>query len=306
VIERMRFLKKHAAVIALTAILLVGVGLLAYPTFSDWYNQFHQTRAINSYQESVDSLDSADYDKMLEEAHAYNERLSESKPLVNKLDDEQAAEYDSQLDVTGTGIMAYVEIPKIDCKLPIYHGTDEEVLQVAVGHIPGSSLPVGGESTHAVISSHRGLPSARLFTDLDQLVEGDVFVIHVLNEDLAYEVDQINIVLPSDLSLLGIQDGKDLCTLVTCTPYGVNTHRLLIRGHRVPYEDVALVPADATQIDAIVVAPFIAAILLVVLFLWLLLATRRPRGKMSTEEATNRLREIDSAKLPRTGKHGRR
>jgi sortase A len=202
--------------------------------------------------------------------------------------------------------MAYVEIPKIDCKLPIYHGTDEEVLQVAVGHIPGSSLPVGGESTHAVISSHRGLPSARLFTDLDQLVEGDVFVIHVLNEDLAYEVDQINIVLPSDLSLLGIQDGKDLCTLVTCTPYGVNTHRLLIRGHRVPYEDVALVPADATQIDAIVVAPFIAAILLVVLFLWLLFATRRPRGKMSTEEATNRLREIDSAKLPRTGKHGRR
>jgi sortase A len=194
------------------------------------------------------------------------------------MSEEEEEEYNSQLDISGTGIMAYIEIPKINCSLPIYHGTDEATLQIAIGHIPGSSLPVGGESTHCVISGHRGLPSAKLFTNLDQMEVGDTFMIHVLNETLTYEVDQILTVLPNELQELQIQEGEDLCTLVTCTPYGVNTHRLLVRGHRIPNEETD-VNGDATQIDPLWVAPLIAAVILAILLIWLLVKYRKPKKK---------------------------
>lgn len=182
--------------------------------------------------------------------------------------------------MTGSGIMGYIEIPSIDVSLPIYHGVDEAVLQIAVGHIEGSSLPVGGLSTHCVISGHRGLPSAKLFTNLDQLVEGDVFVIRVLDETLTYEVDQIRIVEPTDLSALEREEGKDLCTLVTCTPYGVNSHRLLVRGHRIENLEESnsiRVTADATLIDPVIVAPIVAVPILLILLIWLLVHYRKRR-----------------------------
>jgi sortase A len=176
--------------------------------------------------------------------------------------------YDKTLDVTGTGIMAYVDIPKVNTTLPIYHGTEDSILQVAVGHIPGTSLPVGGKGTHAVISGHRGLPSAKLFTDIDRLREGDTFMIQVLDETLTYEVDQILTVLPDDVSALAIDPNKDYVTLVTCTPYGVNSHRLLVRGHRIPNKvKDARVVAEASRVDAMIVAPIIAVFLFIILLL---------------------------------------
>lgn len=174
--------------------------------------------------------------------------------------------------------MAYIDIPVIDCSLPIYHGTDESVLQIAIGHIEGSSLPVGGEGSHCVVSGHRGLPSARIFTDLDKLVEGDIFLIHTLDATLTYEVDQIRIVEPTDLSDLQIEEGKDLCTLVTCTPYGINTHRLLVRGHRIENEEEAVevrVSADATQVDPVQVAPFVAMPILLLLLIWVFIGKKK-------------------------------
>lgn len=292
------FLKKHAATMVLVAVFLTGVGLLAYPTFSDWWNSTRQSRAIAVYNESVESIDKVDYDAMLADAYAYNEELAQSSLNYNP-SDEQLATYNAKLDITGTGIMGYIDIPKIHCQLPIYHGTDEAVLQVAVGHLPGSSLPVGGETTHCVISSHRGLPSARLFTDLDQLVEGDTFVIRVLNETLTYEVDQIRIVLPNDLSALQLEQGQDLCTLVTCTPYSINTHRLLVRGHRIPNTLDVLVTADAVQIANYIVAPVMAIPLLVLLFIWVIVSTSKPRGARSRRESIANLRKrVGLAEVP--------
>ena len=192
--------------------------------------------------------------------------------------DEEKEEYDQYLKIDDTGIMAYIEIPEIDCSLPIYHGTEESVLQIAIGHIEGTSLPVGGESTHCVLSGHRGLPSAKLFTNLDQMKTGDTFVIRVLDEVLTYEVDQILIVEPNNTSALTIEAGKDLCTLVTCTPYGINSHRLLIRGHRVentPEAKMIRVVADAIQIEPLIVAPVVAAPVLLILFVMLMLPKRK-------------------------------
>ena len=285
----MRFVRRHAATIILVAAFLIGIALIAYPSFSNWWNQFHQTRAIATYNDAVDSIDKVDYEAMLADAHAYNEGLVEFGGYGFELTKEQEDEYDSMLDITGDGIMAYIEIPKIRCELPIYHGTEENVLQVAVGHLPGSSLPVGGESTHCVISSHRGLPRAKLFTDLDQLQEGDIFVLRTLNETMTYEVDQIRIVLPNDLSALKIEEGQDLCTLVTCTPYGINTHRLLVRGHRIENTPDVLVNPDAIQIRPAVVAPVLALPLLLVLLVWLLVSTRKSRRTAAKEEVKNRL-----------------
>ena len=227
---------KRITTVLLSLIFLTGLGFVLYPTVSDLWNKAHQSRAIAAYASQVEKLDDTKSREMKEAAKKYNEGLL-SKSDRWKLSEEEKKEYESLLDVSGTGIMGYIEIPKLNCSLPIYHGTDEGALQIAIGHLEGSSLPVGGEGTHCVLSGHRGLPSARLFTDLDQLQEGDLFILNVLDEKLAYEVDQIKVVLPDEMDALAIEEGKDLCTLVTCTPYGINSHRLLVRGRRVEYEE---------------------------------------------------------------------
>lgn len=272
--------KSKLSTIILILVLIIGLSLLLYPTFSDYWNSFHQSRAIASYTEQVENLDAEKYDEILAEAMEYNKSLL-SRSNIFVLSEEQKAEYSELLDLTGTGIMGYIDIPSINCSLPIYHGTDEAVLQVAVGHMEWTSLPVGGESTHSALSGHRGLPSARLFTDLDQLREGDLFMFHVLNETLTYEVDQILIVEPHETESLLIEEGKDLCTLVTCTPYGINSHRLLVRGHRVEsVEDSAVVrvTADAVQIEPLIVAVVIA-IPIVIILLSILIAKDSNKNK---------------------------
>lgn len=226
--------RKHISTIFIILIFLVGLGFISYPTVSNLWNQAHQSRAIATYTEQVEKLDDSSNKEMLKAARKYNKELLK-KADHWKLSKKDKKKYGGLLDVSGTGIMGYIEIPKIDCSLPVYHGTDEGALQIAIGHLEGSSLPVGGKSSHCVLSGHRGLPSARLFTDLDQMEEGDTFILNILGHKLAYEVDQIKVVLPEEMSDLEIQEGKDLCTLVTCTPYGINTHRLLVRGHRVKY-----------------------------------------------------------------------
>ena len=276
--------KKNWSNIILIVVFFVGLSVLLYPTVSDYWNSLHQSRAIATYSDAVEEMDTSDYERMWAEADAYNEKLYESGHGLGLAEDEKK-EYDSILDVSGTGIMSYIEIPSIKCSLPIYHGTDEAVLQIAVGHIEGSSLPVGGVNTHCVLSGHRGLPSAKLFSDLDKLEEGDLFMIRTLDQTLTYEVDQIRIVLPEEIDDLKIVDlevieGKDLCTLVTCTPYGINTHRLLVRGHRVANQEDAeniRVTAEAMQVDTRIVAAFVAVPILLVLLIWLLVSTRKKR-----------------------------
>ena len=240
--------KKHISTIIIALIFLAGLGFLLYPTVSNLWNRAHQSRAIATYTKQVEKLDDSQNKEMLKAARKYNKSLLKKSDHW-KLSKKDKKKYESLLDVSGTGIMGYIEVPKIDCSLPIYHGTDEGALQIAIGHLEGSSLPVGGKSTHCVLSGHRGLPSARLFTDLDQMEEGDVFVLNVLGRKLAYEVDQIKVVLPDEMSDLEIVQGKDLCTLVTCTPYGINTHRLLVRGHQTKYieETVVRVQKEAEK-----------------------------------------------------------
>ena len=274
----MRLIRKHFTTILLVLILLTGVSLLLYPTVSDYWNSFHQSQAIASYVEAVAEIDNTDYEKMWQEAVAYNEKLKDNSGRWTPTDGE-LEEYERLLNVSDTGIMGYIEIPKIKVSLPIYHGTDEAILQIAIGHIPGSSLPVGGKGTHCVVSGHRGLPSAKLFTDLDQLEEGDLFMMRILDETLTYEVDQVRIVEPEELSDLEIDEDKDLCTLVTCTPYGINSHRLLVRGHRVENlkEDTIRVTADAQQIDPVMVAPAVAIPLILLLGIGAWIGGRRRR-----------------------------
>lgn len=228
----MRWIRKNFSTVLLLVTLMIGISLLLYPTISDYWNSFHQSRAIAGYAEAVAQMDEIDYEKIWNDAVEYNKEL-QTRSNHWFLTEEQQEEYESMLNVSGNGIMGYIEIPSIKVSLPIYHGVDEGILQVAIGHIEGSSLPVGGKGSHCVISGHRGLPSAKLFTDLDQLAEGDIFMLRVLDETLTYEVDQILIVEPSDMSSLEFDEEKDYCTLVTCTPYGINSHRLLVRGHRV-------------------------------------------------------------------------
>lgn len=266
-------MKKHLSTILLFVILLIGLSLLLYPSFADWWNSSRQSMAIASYSEQVATLDEDKYQQLWDAAWEHNHSLVD-RPNVFLLSDEQVQNYQELLNVSGNGIMGYVEIPSISVVLPVYHGTDEAVLQVAVGHLEWSSLPVGGPGSHCVVSGHRGLPSARLFTDLDQLVVGDIFLFRVLDEILTYEIDQIRIVEPHQTEDLLIQEGKDLCTLVTCTPYGINSHRLLVRGHRIANMEearVVRVTADAIQIAPIVVAPFVAAPILLVLLILLML-----------------------------------
>lgn len=269
-------MKKGAlSTIILILVFLVGLSLLLYPTVSDYWNSLHQSRAITEYAEEVANLDNELYEELWTNAKAYNERLFHSGRGLS-LTEKEWPEYEAQLDVSGNGIMGYIEIPKIKCTLPIYHGTDSAVLQIAVGHIEGSSFPVGGENTHCVLSGHRGLPSAKLFTDLNLLTEGDTFLIRVLDETLTYEVDQILIVEPKDTEALRIVENEDLCTLVTCTPYGINTHRLLVRGHRVENAEEAntiRVTADALQIDPMIIAPAVAVPMLLALLILLMVKT---------------------------------
>lgn len=269
--------KKSSFVTAiLIAALLAGALLLLYPTVSDYWNSFHQSRAIASYAEQVADLDDNTYDQIWADARAYNETLDNSTSRF-VMTEEQKKIYEALLNIADNGVMGYIEIPKIKCNLPIYHGTDEAVLQIAIGHVQGSSLPAGGESTHCVLSGHRGLPSAKLFSDLDQLTEGDVFLLRVLDETLTYEVDQIRTVLPDELDDLAIEEGKEYCTLVTCTPYGINSHRLLVRGHLVENQASAStirVTADAMQIEPLLIAPLVAVPMLLVLLVMVLIPHR--------------------------------
>ena len=253
-------MKKRLSTMLLILIFLIGLSLLLYPTVSDYWNSLHQSRAIAEYAEQVANLDDDLYEGLWAAAQRYNETLLDKADRYD-MTEEERAEYESLLNVSGNGIIGYIEIPMIQCSLPIYHGTEESVLQIAVGHIEGSSLPTGGAGTHCVLSGHRGLPSAKLFTDLDQLAEGDTFILRILDETLTYEVDQIRTVEPYELDDLGIEEGKDYCTLVTCTPYGINTHRLLVRGRRVdnqPEARTVRVTADAMQIEPVLVAPLVA------------------------------------------------
>ena len=277
--------KSRASTIILIIVFLVGLSLLLYPSLSDYWNSFRQSRAIASYVESVSHLDNQEYQALLEEARAYNASLVGDKTRFSPTE-EELAEYLTLLGSTGAAV-GYVEIPAIKLTLPIYLGTSETVLQVGVGTMEGSSLPIGGESTHAVLTGHRGLPSATLFTDLDRLVQGDMFHIHILNETCTYEVDQILIVEPAEMDALEIVEGEDYCTLVTCTPYGVNSHRMLVRGHRIETPEDAVfvqVSPDALQMDPLFVAPFVAVPILLVLLLFLLFGGQKRSAKSNSHQ----------------------
>ncbi|MBQ2775437.1 MAG: class C sortase [Clostridia bacterium] len=268
--------KKNLSTILLVLVFLIGLSLLLYPTVSDYWNSFRQTRAIVDYQSSVSKLDNDTYDKILESARTYNETFLETGTRFN-ITEEELKKYEQLLNVTGRGIMGYIEIPTINCNLPVYHGVEDSVLQEAVGHLVGTSLPVGGKGTHCVLSGHRGLPRAKLFTDLDRLEKGDLFMLNILDETLTYEVDQILIVEPDEIEELTIEADKDYCTLLTCTPYGINSHRLLVRGHRVANQSggEVRITADAIRIEPIFVAPLVATVLLAILMILLLIRFRR-------------------------------
>ncbi len=272
----------------LVLILLVGLAVVAYPSFSEYWNSLHQSRAIMGYAERVAELTNEEYEIILNAAVDYNRRLLDlpNRWLVDH-DDALADDYESQLNVDATGNMGFISIPKINVNLPIYHGTSDAVLQTSIGHIAGTSLPVGSSHTgedflepdfasHCVLSGHRGLPSARLFSDLDSMEIGDLFYLTILDQTLTYEVDKITIIEPEDLTEMEIFPGQDLCTLMTCTPYGINTHRLLVRGTRIENEKKKLnvrITADGLKIDPLNVAPFIAVPVLILMVFWVLIMT---------------------------------
>ena len=274
-------MKKRVYILLLTAVFIVGLALLLYPSFSDYWNSIHQSRAIADYAEKVKTMDGQKYDKIWQEASEYNSKLNNRNNLFS-LSDEERAVYSSTLDIGGTGIMGYIEIPAISVRLPIYHGVDDGILEIGIGHIEWSSLPVGGENSHCVISGHRGLASSTLFTNIDKLKEGDLFMLRVLDEVLSYRVDLISIVEPEDTEKLMPQKGKDLCTLVTCTPYGVNTHRLLVRGHRVETKEAetVFITSDALQTDPLIVAAVIAFPAILIIFTVIMI----PKGKSHTKQ----------------------
>lgn len=255
-------MKKHMSTIIAILVFITGLSLLLYPTVSNYWNSLHQSRVVANYSDTLAKMDKKEKQAAIDAAVEYNAGLVNNGNRFTPSDSELSL-YKSLLNADGTGMMGYVTIPKIQVKLAIYHTVDESVLQVGVGHLEGSSLPVGGSSTHCVISSHRGLPSAKLFTDLDQLKKGDVFYLHVYDKVLAYQVDNIAVVEPNDYGLLEIEEDKDLCTLFTCTPYGINTHRLLVRGHRIEnVMDEKNLTADAAKVDPLVVASVIGLIML--------------------------------------------
>ena len=270
-------MKKDNSTPILILILVLGLSLLLYPTFSNYWNDMHQTKAIANYASAVAEMNEEDFSQIWDSAYSYNQSLvPRSNPYL--LTEEQQGRYASELNISGNGVMGYIEIPSIDVHLPIYHGTSEAVLQIAIGHIEWSSLPAGGESSHCVVSGHRGLPSAKLFSDLDKLNVEDIFLLNVLDEVLTYQVDQIKIVEPYETEDLTIVEGKDYCTLVTCTPYGINSHRMLVRGIRIETAEevkTVRVTADAFRIEPILIAPLVAAPMLLALLIVLMLPAKK-------------------------------
>ena len=308
------WLKKHGITLLIVIALIVGIGVMLYPTVANYWNGLHQSRAIATYVESVASLEPDAYDEYIAKARAYNKKLAASG-LKWELTGEDKEEYEAQLNIMKTGIMGYIRIDKLNLTLPVYHGTSENVLQTSIGHLEGTSLPVGCESfnsrtgklddpteaNHIVVSGHRGLPSSKLFSELDKLTEGDTFSFTILSETYTYQVDQIRIVLPEDLSSIALVPGKDYCTLVTCTPYGINTHRLLVRGHRIPNANGDVygiagvnrnihVSADALQIDKRYIVPFLMIpILAILVAILIILTAKRRKRREILEEAKQTL-----------------
>ena len=282
--------KKSSSLISIMLVLMffIGLSVLLYPTIADYVNSRVQSKAIFDYEAYLQSLKPEDYTAFFEAADAYNKEIAKlSFPFMSY---NQVEGYEETLDVNGIGMIGYIDIDKIRVELPIYHGTSEAVLNRSAGHLQGSSLPAGGESTHIVLSAHRGLPSAKLFTDLDRLEIGDTFTITVLDRVLTYEVDQIRVVLPQEVDELYIKEGEDLCTLVTCTPYGINTHSLLVRGHRVETlapKPVIFVKNEGFMIDPLIVAPAVAAPMLLVLLIILLVRSGRKSPKAKRKEDVN-------------------
>lgn len=277
-------MKKNISNYILILIFLVGLSVMLYPTVSNYVNQRHQTEAVAAYDEKVSEMTEKDYTEYFEKAEEYNKKLAEDPDAFYAPDKIEG--YEDILDISGTGIMGYITIDKLNVKLPIYHGTSAEVLEIACGHLKGSSFPVGGESTHSVLSAHRGLPSAKLFTNLDRMEEGDTFTVTVLNRVLTYQVDKISIVKPAEVEGLQIEDGKDYCTLMTCTPYGINTERLLVRGHRIPTDEKknTQVTTEAFRIEPLVVATVIAVPMLLMLLIGMLIYQKKKRGGNGHEE----------------------
>lgn len=273
-------MRRHKTVIFLTLGFLVGISLLLYPAFSNYWNSKTQSRAIVDYEAVLEHLKPEDYSAMFQAAYDYNRALYETDyPLM---DYEEIPGYYDTLTLPGSSIIGYVKIDKIGVELPIYHGTSDEVLNVGVGHLEGTSLPVGGENTHSVMSAHRGLPSAKLFTDLDRLEPGDTFQITVLDQVLTYQVDQVKVITPTEVEDLLIAEGKDYCTLFTCTPYGINTHRLLVRGIRIETiveKPIIYVANEAFRIEPLLVTPAVAAPMLLVFLIHLMVKYREPPKK---------------------------
>lgn len=278
----------NASTILLVAIFFVGLCVLLYPTISDFWNEKRQSQAIINYDDLIIDLTPEDYSEYFSKADSYNKKISNmSFPFLNHKN--IADEYYNTLNVNGDGMMGYITIEKIKVQLPIYHGTSNKVLNSAVGHVEGSSIPVGGKSTHSVLSAHRGLPSAKLFTNLDKLENGDVFTIRILDRTITYQIDQVLIVLPEETDSLNIVQGEDYCTLVTCTPYGINTHRMLVRGKRIENiepDRVINVITEAYQIDPLLVTPAVAAPLLGLLLIILLV--RSGKNKKQTTKTQNK------------------
>lgn len=261
-------MKKRLTTILAVLVFITGLSLLLYPTVSNYFNSLHQSKVVSHYSDTLEKMDEAQKQAAIDAAVQYNALLVSNDARFTPSEEETRL-YNSLLNPDGTGMMGFITIPEIRCKLAIYHSVDDSVLQVGVGHLEGSSLPVGGSSTHCVISGHRGLPSARLFTDIDRLEKGDLFYLHVYGKVLAYEVDKISVVEPEDYGPLEIEEGKDLCTLLTCTPYGINTQRLMVRGHRVVDHlyDESNITSDAARVDTLVVASCVGVVLLLVGFI---------------------------------------
>lgn len=275
---------KKLSTVLLIATFVAGLSLLLYPTVSNYWNTLHASRAVATYVDAVQNMGEDKRREMLQKAIDYNKSLTSDNQRLT-ISSARRREYESILDVDGNGMIGYIEIPNVNITLPVYHGTNDDVLQIAVGHLDWTSLPVGGTSTHCVLSGHRGLPSAKLFTNLDQVKEGDTFVIRVLDEVLTYEVDQIRIVEPAAVDDLMIENGKDYCTLVTCTPYGVNSHRLLVRGHRVENESESIrVTSEAIQIEPLIVAPAIAIPTLIIIFVLLIASSNKKKKKQKLKK----------------------
>ena len=278
-------MRKHKTVIFLTLGFLVGICILLYPAFSDFWNSKTQSRAITDYESVLDNLDENEYSAIFERAHAYNKALYETNyPLM---DYKNVPGYYDTLRITDNDMIGYLKIDRIGVELPIYHGTSDDVLNRGVGHLEGSSLPIGGENTHSIMSAHRGLPSSKLFTDLDRVEKGDTFQIIILDQVLTYQVDYIKVIEPTDVSDLQIIEGGDYCTLFTCTPYGINTHRLLVRGVRIETieeKPIIYVSNEAFRIEPLLVTPAVAAPMLFVLLIHLLVKYREPPKNTQQKE----------------------